>query len=210
MKQSLNQLHFSLRSFAIISVAFLFVLASTANAQLSYNELVLGDLGVPSAPTDIGALLLGMNVVSGRLENEATGFDPDAFSFEVPADLEVVDLTMTGLTGNARFLAVSQDAISEFDASGNLFTTLINESDVGTNILNGTLNNFGGSGVAGNLGAGTYSVWLQETDGSNVDYSFAITTVIAEAIPEPGSFTLISGGLLIAGLRRTRRGLFPA
>lgn len=183
--------------------------ATSADAQLFYSESVDGDLGMPSAPTSIGVLLLGTNTVSGRLENES-GFDRDAFSFEVPDGLEVSTLSMSSLTGSSRFLAVSEGAISEFDASGNLFTTLIGQSDVGINVLDGNLNRFGGSGVAGNLGAGSYSVWFQETDGSNVDYSFAITTISAASIPEPGSLAIVCSGMMLVGLRRNRKISFSA
>ena len=188
-------------AFAILMMPFS---VARTNAQLSYAEIVQGDLASPSMPTDIGVLLLGVNTVTGQLENVSTGFDPDAFSFQIPDGLEVSDLSMSILTGDARFLAISEGAISEFVGSENLFTTLISESDVGTNILDGTLNDFAGSGVPGNLGPGSYSVWFQETDGSDVDYSFAITTVSTASVPEPGSVALLCVSMLAAGLRRRR------
>ncbi len=203
MKSNLSPLSTRLRLLALIHVALLFVLSGIADAQVSYDELLQGDLGQPSAPTDIGALLLGTNTVSGRLENQS-GFDADAFSFQIPVGLAVTDFSFTALTGDGHFLAVSQGAINEFSASENLIATLISDTDVGTNLLDGSLNSFGGSGVAGSLEAGSYSVWFQETDGSDVDYSLAITTVSTASIPEPSSSIFLFGALVMAGARRTR------
>jgi hypothetical protein len=194
--------------FAFALPVFVIVAATLSiagvEAQISYVELSQGDLGPPDLPTDLDQLSLGTNTVTGQLQNRS-GFDPDAFSFLVPEGLEVSEISMSSLTGDRRFLAINEGPVSQFSANENLFTTLIGQSDVGTNILSGSLNSFGGLGMPGNLGPGRYTVWFQETDGFDVDYSFAITTVSTATIPEPSAGMLLSSMLVLVALKRPSR-----
>ena len=137
-------------------------------------------------PTAVGVLGLGANSVTGMLNvNE---FDPDAFSFSVPAGQELTNLYFANLTGFNRFFVFNEGALDTSNAYGNLVTTLISTTDVMTNILDGSLNSVGGSGVSGPLGPGSYEVWFQETDGSVVDYTINLETSV---VPEPGALALV-------------------
>lgn len=170
-----------------IALIFTFIVAHAAQAQIDYSESIDGDLGGPSAPTDLGVAGLGLNTVSGTLLNSVS-FDPDAFSFTIEAGQQLDTLSFSSMEGSNHFFAFNDGPLDQSSAGGNLIATLISSTDVGTNILDGSLNSFGGSGLSGGpLGPGTYHVWFQETNGSDNDYTIAFTT----SIPEPASASVI-------------------
>lgn len=182
---------------------------SVVSAQISFNETADVDLGDPieGSPTILGSLGIGVNTVSGSLDNTFTFLDRDAFQFTVADGLQLDNLSFTLLEGDNRFYALSnQDAaLSTTSAGGNYYISLIGASSVGVNLLDGTLNSLGppGSGGSGPLAAGDYTFWIQETDFTVANYSLSLTT--SAAVPEPGSvFVLLcSGGLMCIRRRRT-------
>lgn len=200
-----------MRLWITLALSFLSTcLPGVVNSQVVYNEIVSGDLGDPinAAPTDLGVLGLGVNTVSGSLDNTFSILDRDAFTFNVAVGQQLDSLSFTNLQGEDRFYALSnQDtALSTSSANGNYYASLVGAGSIGTNLLDGTVNNLRtvGSGQSGPLGAGEYSFWLQETDFSVVGYSLSLST--STAVPEPGATCVlfISGGLM--GLRRRRTG----
>ena len=144
--------------------------------------------------------------MSGTVNTDGS-FNPDAFAFEVASGHELSSLSFTNLTGLTHFFAISDGVLDQGDAAGtgNLVSTLVSSpDDVGVNILDGSLNSFGGSGITNPLSSGTYNVWLQETIGSTVvEYTISLQT---SAVPEPTGVTAtLLGGLLLLGFCRRRQ-----
>jgi len=68
--------------------------------------------------------------------------------------------------------------------------------------LNGT-NNYTGSISQGNLSPGTYCIGIDQTAGSDPNYVLTFQTPLSSAVPEPGTFVILWGGLaVIAAARR--------
>lgn len=173
-----------------------------AQGNIIYNEAIDGDLEWPEVPTALGSAGLGGNSVTGLLDNSnIVGFDPDAFWFTVPNGMQLDSLVFTSMTGDGdHFLAFNNGPLSTSDAAGNLISTLIAASHIGTNILDGSLNTYGGSGLSGGpLGAGDYYVWFQEGSPTNHDYVLSFTT---SPVPEPSGGALLAAAILMLGLRR--------
>ena len=187
----------------LIAIGF----AGVSNADISYNELVSGDLASDVAtPTDLGLVDLGKNTISGTLLN-SVNFDPDVFSFTVAAgqQLDMVSLTSLSSTGERHFLAFHNGPLNQSLASENWITTLVDSSDLDDNFLTiGSLENtYGGTGLPGGpVGAGTYHIWLQETDGQDYDYTFSVST--SQAIPEPSSAVVALLGICAFAMRRRK------
>lgn len=189
----------------LLAVLVSVVFAGISSADINYNESINGDLSNDTAaPTDLGIVDLGKNVISGLLEN-SVNFDPDVFSFTVEAGLQLDDVSFTSMTDSQaeHFLAFN-DGLVSMSPGDNLITTLLDSSHVGLNFLDDTLpNTYGGSGVGGGpLSAGTYHIWFQETDGVDYDYTISIST--SAAIPEPGSAMIVMfmGVCALASRRR--------
>jgi hypothetical protein len=96
-------------------------------------------------------------------------------------------------------------------AAGLLGWTHYQSSDIGTNILDdiGVAKN-GSTGFSGPLGAGTYSVWLQEIsptpEGANPRLPFSFAFIVA-SVPEPSTWaTMLLGFAGIGIALRRRRG----
>lgn len=181
---------------------------SVVSAQIAFDETTNGDLGDPIAasPTDLGVFGIGVNTVSGSLDNTFTFLDRDAFTFTVAAGQQLDSLFFTSLQGEGRFYALSnQDtALSTTTANGNYYTSLIGASNIGVNLLEGTVNDLkpAGSSESGPLAAGEYSFWFQETDFTVANYSLSLT--VSTAVPEPSSTLALLGSLGLMFLGRNR------
>ena len=177
-------------------------LSSTATAAVIYDE-ASGDLSGTTTPTPIGTLALGDNTVVGVLNNTA-GFDRDVFTFTVAAGQLLSAISVDSMTGTNHFLALDDGSTldSVTDASVLLGSLLIGSPEVGTDILDDLAGGtgFGSPGFVAPLAAGDYTFWFQETNGTDVDYSFTLSTT---AVPEPGVGVL---GLLALVALAARRG----
>lgn len=189
------------------AVTVLTATATLAQAQVNYDESVSPDLSALSgAPSVLGPLGLGLNSVTGEINEGSTAGagGSDVFSFTVPSGQELASVEFTQLGGDNHFFGFSNvnAAIDATSAAGNRYSTLLGSPEIGTNILDGGLNSFGGSGGSGNLGAGDYTVYFRENAAGTFSYSLALTTVAA--VPEPGSLSLLIAGTALVGLRRRR------
>lgn len=199
---------------AALTLAWMF--AGSATAGTVWNEAVNGDLSNdPLAPTVLN-FSSGQNFISGEAGGAVSGvppFDQDFFNFLL-LDRELVSLTAVsgvmhdpsdneffiGLGSGARITANTLPPFS--DAAGLLGWQHVEPGDIGTNILPamGTAD-FGATGFTAPLGAGLYSVWVQ--DDHPVDY---ILRFDVAPIPEPSTVPLMLTGLTaLAGLRLHRR-----
>ena len=186
------------------TAVFVLAFAGVAKGDFNYDESIDGDLSDQTNPTDLGVAGLGSNTVTGQLNTDGD-FDTDAFLFAIEFGHQLDSLAFTSMNGSTHFFAFNDGPLDDSDPAGNLISTLVSDTDVGVNILDGTLNSFGGSGLPGGpLGPGTYYVWFREGNESEVNYSIAINT--SESIPEPASMSILVafavGGLCV---RRRRK-----
>lgn len=152
----------------------------------------------------------GHNVVSGRIGRDTSGVvDRDYFRFVVPEGFALAELRVgqqTQFGGSGSFIGIAAGAVMPVPAdattaSGLLGWRVAGPLDRGSNILDDmAVAGNGASGFAGTLGAGEYSVWLQELAGGSFVYRY---NFVLSPVPEPTSITLVALGLCL--LRRAQR-----
>lgn len=164
----------------------------------------------PMLPTSIGVLPVGEGEVRGAVITTSTfpeDADADIFTFNV-ADNTTLDSVVVTISGSRHFFGLDDGNTSVDPNTGNgtqlLIATLIGGTTGNLLTLANAEQTFGGQGAGGQLGAGDYTIWVQENNPGFYDYSIILTTSAA-AIPEPSSaialFALASGFVL----RRRRR-----
>jgi hypothetical protein len=179
--------------------------AGSAAAVPLYSESVSGDLsGNRAAPTNLGTLTLGTNVLNGTTGNS----DRDYFRVTVAAGQTLSAITLlTYQSADGRsFLGVqSGSVITEDPNSANVANMLgythfgfATAASQGTNILDDIGAGFGAIGFVGTLGPGTYTFWLQQL-GAATTYSLDFVTV-----PSPGALGVMMAGMAGLGCRRRR------
>ncbi len=199
----------------LVLIAALALPVGSAQA-LTWNETINGDLsGNGSAPTLLGTLSSGSNVISGTMGSlGGTGpLDADIWNFTVAPGYDLTGINLTyykatsgGLT-NQSFMAIANgSSINMSDPSnhlsnalwgygtdgfGHTYTDLLALLDAGPE--------FGGIGFNGPLTPGNYTFWIQEgSDQINYSIDFVTTPV---PVPEPGGVLLLG----VAGLWLLRR-----
>lgn len=158
-----------------------------------YDELVTGDLSsIFNAPTGLGALSPGDNLVTGSTDSGGGTRDRDYFSFEVPAGSTATAIFLssytTNGTGNSYFAL--DDAIfpnpvpNPTGSEPNFLVSALIDSDQvgspGTDLL--TFGNVAGSPAGpgpGSLGPGTYYIWYQEGPNDETTYTFNIVSTVS-------------------------------
>jgi PEP-CTERM motif-containing protein len=199
------------------AAAALAVAAAPASAVVAYDESVSGDLSnLPASPTPI-AFVLGDNIVAGTVGHDATGaVDRDYFTFTlgvgqalsgiiVLPGTQTLGLSFIGLESGSQITLLPTTST----AAGLLGWTHYssgnnnNPSDINVNILPRMSTAANGSSGFGTLGAGTYSVWVQETSpGGAVPYLFNFAVV---SVPEPSSWAMMLMGFGLIGVAFRRR-----
>lgn len=156
----------------------------------------------------------GHNIVEGSMGWNGVTLDADIWTFTVAAGYEVSEINLVTYNGsnptfpNGHFMALaSGSTINTTDATNHLSNGLWREE---TDLLGNTKTDllailqagpeFGGIGFTGNLQAGTYTFWVQDTTDFVNQYciDFVITPV-----PEPGSALLLGAASFLC-LRRRR------
>jgi hypothetical protein len=185
---------------------------SSAHGAVVYNESISGDFSDSGATPTVVTVGTGSNVIVGSMgDHPAGGIDLEYFSIKVPTgtvlsalvvspDTEIgAGVSFIGMQFGAQF-TVPPDT---FSAAGLLGWVHYNNTDVGHDILP-RMNTVvaGSTGFTIPLGPGTYSFWLQDTDGGTLKYGFDL--MLSAAVPEPATYATLAVGLvfLIAGLRR--------
>ncbi|MCC6321149.1 MAG: hypothetical protein IT438_06910 [Phycisphaerales bacterium] len=177
-----------------------------ANADIIWTEQINGDFsGNRLAPTTL-ALAEGNNAISARIEpiSQAGELDLDYFSVTVPSGFRLTEVLLENYlsTDFVAFIAIDPHAtftIAPEDASiENLFGWLhFGAADVGQDILTRMGQN--GTGFATPLPSGTYTFWAQQI-GDLTEYT---PVFVVEAIPAPGSLSVLAAAGLLS-LRRRR------
>ncbi len=186
---------------SILSLFVCLFASSSCLAITVYDESALGDLsGVFGSPTAI-ATSAGANTIIGQVGNNGNtgatdGTDADYFTFEVPPAASVTSISVDSYTFSPSNPGRSFAAFTV----GNAFT-----GQGGGDIDGSTLFNAGTVGLFGSampLGPGTYSIWIQETTSTMVDYQLTINQTVP--VPEPAGAMLLLGGIATAALRRRK------
>lgn len=163
----------------------------------------------PSAPTPV-TLSVGDNLISGTTGRATANdaIDADYFTFtlgtyDVLDSIWVLDGTTTH---NLAFIGIDsgdQVTVPGPAATGLLGWTHYDMGDIGTNILDDmSVPNMGSSGFDA-LGAGTYSVWVQEASpGDLVNYRFNFAV---RSVPEPTTWAMMLTGFGCIGFAFRRR-----
>lgn len=225
MTSTLNDHRRGLRQFgtaAAVALATLVSASAPAAAAIVYNEGTSGDLSNSGlTPTPI-TFALGENIVTGTTgRTEANVIDRDYWTFTVGANQQLVALNV--LQGTVplgfSFIGIQSGSQVTLDpststAAGLLGWTHYQTTDIGTNILDdiGVVKN-GSTGFNGPLGAGTYSVWLQEISptplNTNPRLPFSFAFIIA-GVPEPSTWAMMLLGFGGIGLTMRMRRRTPA
>ena len=185
-------------------------LAGPAAAVPVYNESS-GDFSNNRAAPTLVTFAPGQNDITGQTGSTAGVTDRDYFTFVVPFGFGLVSLTVlnSSLTaGNATFLGLQAGAQvtvdpANADASLLLGYELVSPADIGNDILPSMQTAAGAAGFEVPLGAGQYSVWVQD---SNVAPSVYALGFQINFVPEPGTALLTLLGLAGIGcfVRRSR------
>ena len=143
-----------------------------------------GDLSDdPSNPTPI-AVNLGDNVIRGQVTDSP--LDRDIFTLQVPADVEITELQLSGFqllsapSDGGMLVALEEGSqITDTNSSADLRGFVIAGVVAGTQQGDDLLDNLGG----GTLGEGDWTIWIQNT-GSVTDYELTVQAQ-ALAVPPP-------------------------
>jgi hypothetical protein len=231
----MNKVHASKRrllpTVLICAIAAAAAMATAGHATTITESTDFSD--DPAHPTVVTTpLTLGSNVISGTINTfgavvgphgERTNQDNDYITFTVSAGdvlsaFDVTSGTSIFTTANSPtddnvFLGLYKNPYTPVDpsftsATGLYGWTLVNESQIGSNILPkigaATAPGFpvpGATGFTGALGAGTYTLWLVDGD-ENATYSFNAEVA---PVPEPAAWTMMIVGFGIAGSALRRR-----
>jgi hypothetical protein len=193
---------------AVLATAVWLAAGAPAQAATVYQESTQGDLSNSGlAPTAI-SVAPGVNGIAGGAANP----DRDYAAFTVPAGYGLESLyvragTVTaGLQGSFIGLQAGSQVTVDPDgasAAGLLGWTLFSAADVDQDILArmGTAG-AGAAGFTAPLGAGTYSLWLQELGGRS---SYVLDLELVP-VPVPAAWSLLLGGLAMLVARARKRG----
>lgn len=189
--------------------------SAPASAAVVYDEATSPDLsddGLTPTPLVFG---VGSNEVRGATGHDSTGaIDRDYFTFTIGANqtLTAINILTGTETIGASFIGLqsgNQVTLPFFPANNSAAGLLgwyhYTSADIGTDILdNMSIAANGSSGFTRPLGAGTYSIWVQEiSPGGAIPYRFEF---VVGNVPEPSTWaTMLLGFGLIGGALRLRR-----
>jgi MYXO-CTERM domain-containing protein len=186
-------------------------LAASASADLMWDEAIDGDLSSDYLnPTQLYTKGVNNHVIFTTIGAAENGGDQDReyFTFDVAVGYQLESIILsdfqTDPITNLGFIGI---------AAGNVFPTspeapnvtellgyyLPGVDDVGDDILQAMGNGGGSQTFSGPLGAGSYTLWAQETGPStdNWDLNFVVSEV-----PAPGALALLGLGGIAARRRR--------
>ena len=190
-------------------------LAPTLFAQTSYDEFIDGELSNDRlAPTAL-SFAEGANDISGTFGFDASANggdgeqDVDYFTFTIAEGFELSEIVVIRFAGDddVAFMGIQQGTQLTEPAigadAGNLLGYVLfgpgsATATPGTDILDDMGMGPGSMGFSGPLGAGDYTIWLNQT-GPTTTHT---TRFVVTAIPTPASAALLGLGGLVATRRR--------
>jgi hypothetical protein len=192
-------------------------LAAVPATATGYNE-TSGDFSNDGAHPTAVVFGLGDNFITGTTGGSANGPDLDYFTFtiapgqQLTAILELAGTESIAKPGETEDLArsfIGLEGGPTFDTLPNTLdpSTLLgyahyNSSLAGTDILDNIAGGAGAQGFTPPLGAGTYSVWIQELNTGTAHYFFNFKI---GAVPEPSTWAMMLSGFGLIGWSMRRR-----
>jgi len=162
---------------------------------VSFSESVDGDLSDDfAAPTDLGTLGLGDNTVEAQ---QGDGGDVDYVTFTIAEGEQLSAIILDDYaagTGNLAFIGLQEGAAFTTAANATGASDLLGgltygEANEGSDILQAMGDLGGAIGFDGPLGAGTYTLWLNQT-GQPSTASFTLRTETADEGAAAASLTV--------------------
>ncbi len=191
-------------------IGFLVVssLSIPAVAAIVYDESVNGQLSSDRLSPTVITVAPGSNQIYGDNGNLAPSVR-DYLTFTVPVDFMLTSITMldapVGARGFIGLQAGNQLTLppSTTTAAGLLGWWHYTAAGIGADIfpVMGVPAN-GSTGFAAPLGAGSYTLWIQDSSPGTFGYGFDLEI---QQVPEPGTWTTCVGALLAASLLRRKR-----
>jgi hypothetical protein len=191
-----------------------------------WNEAVNGQLSTNPASPTVLTVFPGSNEVIGETHGPiipATQLatDADIFSFTVGQGFQLTAINILAFNYVPNTNPANPISYAAVQTGGRITSTTSGAALLGATLfgnqapypgvggdllpaLAGGPTLLAGSGFTPPLGAGQYTFWVQETNGStSYDFAFQITP---DPIPEPSTLTLFTlGGLALAGWRWRRQ-----
>jgi len=217
IKQSVSSRRPRAKTFTSVLAPLLMSATMAPFAQAAiYNESSAGDFSNSGlAPTSL-AFTLGSNTVTGVTGNAGSGVDRDYFTFSVGAvPLLASILVLPGTTTLGRtFIGIAAGAQTAVNPAAGSAVGLLGWTLFGAEIGSDILDDLGVAAPAGfpafpgatgflpPLGAGAYTMWIQDGDPGVANYAldFNVTTV-----PEPGIWAMLLAGVGLLGFQLRRR-----
>jgi len=167
-----------------------------------------------TSPTDLGVLMPGVSTVSGVVDNAPINSDFFTFQIAPGQELSGWDLLSYQSADNIAFVAINDAATFPFSILGFGTTpgqeaqflggSTFGPGNVNSDILP-LIGSIAGRRFTGPLGAGTYTVMVQQLGGDATNYSFGLNVT---AVPEPSTvFALALAALVFVVYLQRRRGV---
>jgi hypothetical protein len=198
-------------------------LASAPALAVNGHDETNGDLSnVNTSPTPV-TVGLGDNLFLGTTGKTGDVIDRDYFTFTIAAGQQLTAIMV--LPGTTSIAGANLDNPLSFIGleAGSTVTnpaapvvgdllgyTHYGPGLIGSDILDNIGAGAGAQGFTGPLGAGTYSVWIQEANVGTAHYAFDF---ILGAVPEPSSWAMMLSGFGLIGWslrRRAQKGNGPS
>ena len=189
----------------------------SAVAATGYNETSSGDLSnLNTSPTAV-TFGVGSNIISGSTGSTAGVIDRDYFTFTIAPDQQLTAImVLDGTTSIAGRDPQNPLSFIGLEAGGSvtdpgapvvgdlLGYTHYGPSLVGSDILDNIGAGAGAQGFSGPLGAGTYSVWIQEANAGTANYVFDF---LVASVPESSTWAMMLCGFGLIGwsMRRSQK-----
>jgi len=205
-----------IRPLAKAAIAALALASVPAFADTGYSEASSGDLSnVGTSPTAV-TLGIGSNFINGTTGSDGTTIDRDYFTFTLDPGQALVAIQVLDGTNSipnatpgdlARsFIGIEGGSVVDTlsDPSKLLGYTHYNQSMIGTDILDDIGAGAGAQGFTPPLGAGSYSVWIQEANVGTAHYFF---NFLVASVPESSTWAMMLSGFGLIGwsMRRSQK-----
>lgn len=193
-----------------VVLAGLAIGSSVGTAQIAYNEAISGDLSSNGLIPTIIAVHAGSNTVFGTTGRVGATIDRDYFTFAVPPGLAltaVLELPGT-VSGGVSFFGLQAGPQVTLPVTTTVANGLLGWDHYASTVVSTDIFPIlqipltGSSGFSGPLGAGNYSVWIQDFSAGNFAYGFDFR--LSTAVPEPSTYALMGGALLLVLTLRRR------
>lgn len=189
------------------------VCADSTYAAVVYDETTSGDLSSDKLNPTAVSFSVGQNAVIGSIGKINNIVDRDFFSFTLQPGLSLTKLVLDQYdsTEDLSFLAIAKGVqITSLTDPKLLLGSALVGAGVGRSATDNVLDDIGaatlaGQGFTGALGAGTYTVWFQETAVAPVQYTLNFQVSQVPMPPSAWTFMLGLGGMFLSTFKLRKK-----